>query len=83
MILLLFVNKHPLVFSSVVSSLVLHRVVVVVVVDVIAVVIAVSAGIVAIPLVVSRHLNVRLVLAWESVASRVVVLPLIIVLSLS
>lgn len=75
---MLFVNKHSLVFSSVVSSLVLHRVVVAIVV-----VIVIVAGIVAIPLVVSRHLNVRLVLAWESVAPRVVVLPLIVVLSLS
>lgn len=76
---MLFVNKHSLVFSSVVSSLVLHRVVVAIVV-----VIVIIAGIVAIPLVVSRHLNVRLVLAWESVAPRVVVvLPLIVVLSLS
>lgn len=76
---MLFVNKHSLVFSSVVSSLVLHRVVVAIVV----IVIVIIAGIVAIPLVVSRHLNVRLVLAWESVAPRVVVLPLIVVLSLS
>ena len=76
---MLFVNKHSLVFSSVVSSLVLHRVVVAIVI-----VIVIIAGIVAIPLVVSRHLNVRLVLAWESVAPRVVVvLPLIVVLSLS
>ena len=76
---MLFVNKHSIVFSSVVSSLVLHRVVVAIVV-----VIVIVAGIVAIPLVVSRHLNVRLVLAWESVAPRVVVvLPLIVVLSLS
>lgn len=76
---MLFVNKHSLVFSSVVSSLVLHRVVAAIVV-----VIVIVAGIVAIPLVVSRHLNVRLVLAWESVAPRVVVvLPLIVVLSLS
>lgn len=75
---MLFVNKHSLVFSSVVSSLVLHRVVVAIVV------IVIVAGIVAIPLVISRHLNVRLVLAWESVAPRVVVvLPLIVVLSLS
>ena len=75
---MLFVNKHSLVFSSVVSSLVLHRVVAAIVV-----VIVIVAGIVAIPLVVSRHLNVRLVLAWESVAPRVVVRPLIVVLSLS